>query len=132
MALDVRPILAAGEEPLQAILEAAGRVPTGGILEITAPFEPEPLYGALSQRGFGHRTTMEEPDRWVVRFQQTAITPDSTVGEVFAAHEATSPVIAEHGFDLCCGGERSLEFVAAAHGIELESLLAELQAAAME
>ncbi len=58
--LDVRPILAAGGEPLEEILAAAGGVPTGGSLVVIAPFEPVPLFGALRQLRFSHESAPED------------------------------------------------------------------------
>ena len=130
-ALDVRPILAAGEEPLGLILETAAGVSAGGVLEITAPFEPIPLYAVLGARGFGHLTEMRAADEFVVRFTQTGITAESTVADVYDQHPSAAPVLAEHGFDLCCGGGNTLEFAARAHGLEPEELVARLQAAAL-
>jgi hypothetical protein len=45
--LDVRPLLAAGEEPFDVIMAAVAALPPDGILELTAPFEPVPLYAVL-------------------------------------------------------------------------------------
>jgi uncharacterized protein (DUF2249 family) len=129
-ALDVRPILASGEEPLELILETAVGIATGEVLEITAPFEPVPLYAVLGARGFAHLTEMLTPDEFVVRFTQTGITGESTVAEVYDRHPAAAPILAEHGLDLCCGGGHTLEFAARAHGLEPEELVAALQAAA--
>lgn len=50
--LDVRPLLARGEEPLDAILEAVGRLGDGGMLTVIAPFRPTPLLVLLEARGF--------------------------------------------------------------------------------
>jgi len=130
-ALDVRPILASGEEPLELILETAVGVATGEVLEITAPFEPVPLYSVLGARGFAHLTEMRAPDEFVVRFTQTGITGESTVAEVYEAHPAATPILAEHGLDICCGGGHTIEFAARAHGLEPEELVAALQAAAL-
>lgn len=127
IALDVRPVLARGEEPFAMIMEAAARVPAGGALELTAPFEPVPLYAVLAGRGFGHVTTPLAGGAFLVRFVQTGITPAVTVGAVHERHPATAPVFAAHGVDLCCGGGKTLEFVAKAHGVELGRLVAELQ-----
>jgi uncharacterized protein (DUF2249 family) len=67
--LDVRPLLARGEEPFELIMEAAGRVPPGGTLELTAPFEPVPLYPVLAGRGFTYVTTIPLPQgAFLVRF----------------------------------------------------------------
>lgn len=130
-AMDVRPILASGEDPLDLILETAVRLPEGGVLEITAPFEPVPLYAVLGDRGFAHLTEMRAPDEFVVRFTQTGITAESTVADVYERHPAAAPVLAEHALDLCCGGGHTLEFAAQAHGLELEQLVAALQEAAV-
>lgn len=50
-ALDVRPILEQGTDPLDAILEALAAVGPGGVLKLTAPFRPEPLLALLGGRG---------------------------------------------------------------------------------
>jgi iron-sulfur cluster repair protein YtfE (RIC family) len=57
-----------------------------------------------------------------------AITPDLTVATVAERFPATQAVFAREGIDLCCGGAKSLEFVARAHGLDLEKLLRELTA----
>jgi len=130
--LDVRPMLEAGEEPFDAIMAAAQGVGAGkgGALEIVAPFEPVPLYGALGRLGFAHATEARADGAFVVRFTQTGITPHLTVGEVVERTPATGAVFARHGIDLCCGGTRTVEFAARAHGVELPRLLAELREAA--
>jgi hypothetical protein len=66
--LDVRPLLAAGEEPFDAIMVAVSALPPDGVLEITAPFEPIPLYAVLKSRGFGHVMEQPSPSTFVVRF----------------------------------------------------------------
>lgn len=131
VSLDVRPVLAAGEEPFNMIMEAAGRIVEGGVLEVIAPFEPIPLYRVLSQQGFGHRTEMREPDAFVVQFARTRITSDAIARDVFERYPSTARVFADHGLDLCCGGDESLAFAAQAHGVELDALLTELQDAVL-
>lgn len=66
--LDVRPMLAAGEEPFEAIMAAAESLPADGVLEITAPFEPVPLYAVLRARGFDHTMQQSSPSTFLVRF----------------------------------------------------------------
>jgi uncharacterized protein (DUF2249 family) len=66
--LDVRPLLAAGEEPFEAIMAAVAALPAAGVLEITAPFEPVPLYAVLGARGFAHVVEQQLPSTFVVRF----------------------------------------------------------------
>ncbi len=70
--LDVRPILARGDEPFVPIMEAAEQTPVGATLTIIAPFEPAPLYGVLGERGFSHQTTEVAPDEWIVHFTHEA------------------------------------------------------------
>ncbi len=55
-ALDVRPILDAGEDPLQAILTHVEQLPSPGVLELTVPFLPKPLLTLLKKRGMAVST----------------------------------------------------------------------------
>ncbi len=128
--LDVRPLLAAGEEPFDVILAAAQGIGAGKVLELVAPFEPVPLYGVLGRLGFAHATEERPDGAFVVRFRQTGIVPHLTVGEIVERAPATGAVFARHGIDLCCGGTKTVEFAARAHGVELPRLLTELREAA--
>ncbi|MGE5545777.1 MAG: DUF2249 domain-containing protein [Solirubrobacterales bacterium] len=49
---DVRPLLAAGDDPLGAVLERAQAVEFGGFLVVDAPFNPSPLRRVLAAQGF--------------------------------------------------------------------------------
>jgi len=127
--LDVRPTIAAGGEPFGEILAAADQVVEGGVLEVLAPFEPIPLYTALSRRGFAHRTTPLPDGDHLVAFIQTGITPERTLADIVSAQPKVSPIMARHGFDMCCGGAKAVEVAARAHGVDLDQLLEELQGA---
>lgn len=70
--LDVRPLLADGIEPFSTIMEAVAKVPPGGTLELTAPFEPVPLYAVLAGRGFTHATERLPTGEFVVTFANAA------------------------------------------------------------
>jgi uncharacterized protein (DUF2249 family) len=70
--LDVRPILAAGGEPFETIMAAINDLPDGDALELTAPFDPVPLYAVLGAQGFAHRTEQRGPAEFVVRFSRTS------------------------------------------------------------
>lgn len=129
--LDVRPTIAAGGEPFGEILAAADQVAEGGVLEVLAPFEPIPLYTALSRRGFAHRTTPLPHGEHLVAFVQTGITPERTLSEIAAAQPQVAPIMAKHGFDMCCGGAKAVEVAARAHGVDLDQLLGELQEAVL-
>lgn len=66
--LDVRPALAAGDDPLRAILDAADGVDFGGVLVIDAPFNPSPLRRILAARGFSSYGRNLGPGHWRVFF----------------------------------------------------------------
>ncbi len=50
--LDVRPIIASGNDPLNAILEKINAVKAGQVLKIINSFEPVPLIKLLEKQGF--------------------------------------------------------------------------------
>jgi uncharacterized protein (DUF2249 family) len=52
--LDVRPILARGEEPFDTIMNAVSQLGPDESLELFAPFEPIPLFNVLGVQGFRH------------------------------------------------------------------------------
>ena len=52
ISLDVRPILAAGADPLTLILGKIKELQPGQVLEIVNTFEPRPLMGLLKKQGF--------------------------------------------------------------------------------
>lgn len=54
--LDVRPILAAGEDPFDAIMNVIERMAPDEAFELVAPLDPLPLYEVLGSRGFSHQT----------------------------------------------------------------------------
>ena len=49
--LDVRPILAQGDEPLGVILAAVDGLSQGQVLRLIAPFRPVPLFRVMARRG---------------------------------------------------------------------------------
>ncbi|MFZ0996159.1 MAG: DUF2249 domain-containing protein [Candidatus Dormiibacterota bacterium] len=56
MELDVRDLMARGEDPFAEIMEAVSKLAESEPLDLIAPLEPVPLYGVLATRGYGHRT----------------------------------------------------------------------------
>lgn len=66
--VDARPILAAGDEPFEAIMAAAADLGEGEVLVVYAPFEPVPLEGVLGEQGFVHQAVQLGPDDWRVSF----------------------------------------------------------------
>ena len=63
--IDVRPILAGGDDPLDAILAALDTVAPSGVLIVSAPFRPTPLIALLGKKGH-HVTANEVPAGWSV------------------------------------------------------------------
>lgn len=66
--VDARPILAAGGEPFDAIMDAAAQVGPDEVLVVWAPFEPVPLEGVLAEQGFSFVADEVEPGTWRVSF----------------------------------------------------------------
>ncbi len=50
--LDVRPVIASGEDPLQLILSHTQKLPVGHALRVINSFEPIPLLKLLQKKGF--------------------------------------------------------------------------------
>jgi|SRR5690554_2827726 len=50
--LDVRPVLDAGQDPLEQIIGALKTLPRGEVLKIINAFEPTPLIALVGKRGF--------------------------------------------------------------------------------
>lgn len=65
--LDVRPILDAGEEPFETIMNTVTGL-QGEDLVVVAPFEPVPLEGVLSSQGYLFEATEIDPTHWRTRF----------------------------------------------------------------
>lgn len=66
--LDVRPMLATGQEPFAVIMQAAEALGPGQTLRLIAPFRPVPMLGVLRRRGFVFAETPLGGDLWQVDF----------------------------------------------------------------
>lgn len=66
--LDVRPILQNGGEPFQAIMAAVASLARGQGLKLIAPFRPQPLFGVMQDKGFGHEVIELDNGDFEVRF----------------------------------------------------------------
>lgn len=75
---------------------------------------------------------MVGPTEWIVSFRETGIVPDATLAAIAERHPGARAVFGKRGLDLCCGGSNTLDVVARANGIEVNTLIAELQAATMD
>lgn len=75
--LDVRPILANGDEPFVTILETAYPIPVSQSFLLIAPFETVPLYAVLEARGFSHQTEKISDAEWHMLFTRVAPDPNA-------------------------------------------------------
>jgi uncharacterized protein (DUF2249 family) len=76
ISLDVRPLLAAGQEPFSVIMETVSRVEPGGVLVLDAPFDPAPLRRMLESKGFACEMEQLADRHFRVRFtRESALTP---------------------------------------------------------
>lgn len=68
--VDARPIIAAGAEPFEELMAAAGALAEGEDLVVLAPFEPVPLEGVLSSQGFVYEPEAIGGGDWRVTFRR--------------------------------------------------------------
>ncbi|MGX5736315.1 DUF2249 domain-containing protein [Bosea thiooxidans] len=71
--LDVRPMLRAGQEPFQAIMDAVSALLPGQPLRLIAPFRPVPLYSVMANRGFAASDRALEGGDWEVLFSPVEV-----------------------------------------------------------
>ena len=70
--LDVRPMIARGEEPLRRLLELAAGIAVGEAFIVEAPFDPAPLRRMLTHKGFEDHAEQLSDDHWRVYFRRVA------------------------------------------------------------
>lgn len=68
--VDARPIIAGGDEPFDAIMEAVAALAPDEDLVVLAPFEPVPLEGVLSSQGFTYEAEAIGEGDWQVTFRR--------------------------------------------------------------
>jgi regulator of cell morphogenesis and NO signaling len=56
----------------------------------------------------------------------TTITPESRVGQIAAEHPLATRVFARHGIDFCCGGGKPLAEVCSQSGLDVNTMIAEI------
>ena len=66
--LDVRPLLARGEEPFPVIRKRVAALKPDQGLFIVAPFLPSPLIELLGSEGFDSKIERGEAGSWIVYF----------------------------------------------------------------
>jgi uncharacterized protein (DUF2249 family) len=72
MELDVRPILANGGEPFQAIMAAVEGLAPGQGLTLLAPFKPQPLFSVMERKGYLHHVSELDGGDFEVKFMPRA------------------------------------------------------------
>ena len=66
--LDVRPVIAAGDEPFGMIMDAVAALAPGEVLRLRSPFDPTPLHRVLAGHGFARRTAELAADDWETEY----------------------------------------------------------------
>lgn len=84
--LDVRPILRAGGEPFEKIMQAVTGLQPGQGLRLFATFKPTPLLHVLGSKGFTHQAKELDGGEWEVLF-----TPSGTTSAHDIAAASVSP-----------------------------------------
>lgn len=97
--LDVRPLIARGEEPFSMISGAAQRIPVGEALKLRSPFDPVPLREVLSKQGFEAHTTGAGDD-WVTVFRRVHQVGKRTSPTPAPVVAGDAPVTAEITIDV--------------------------------
>lgn len=95
--LDVRPILRAGGEPFQKIMQTLNTLLPGQGLRLLATFKPVPLFTVMGQKGFSHEEREIGGGDWEVLFRppmQSASTPrlDASLSSAADASRWPEPV----------------------------------------
>lgn len=62
----------------------------------------------------------------------TPVTATATLNDIVARYPQTLPVLQRFGLDTCCGGSLPLQTAVEHHGLDLDQVLAALQAVTRE
>ena len=68
--LDLRPLIAAGQEPFTRIMAAVAGVEVGETLLLVTPFLPSPLIEKLQGEGFSVRSERRSDGSWQTAFRR--------------------------------------------------------------
>lgn len=74
--LDVRPLLANGREPFEAIMEAKAQLVPGQGFHLIAPFPPKPLCTIFEAEGYTVREEKVSEEEWHLFFEPSALTTE--------------------------------------------------------
>jgi uncharacterized protein (DUF2249 family) len=101
--LDVRPILRAGGEPFEKIMETVTALSPDQNLRLLATFKPTPLFHVLASQGFEHEDRELAGGEWEILFRRTGIAPPApqpTMSATDSTDEWAEPVEAMDHRDL--------------------------------
>ena len=87
--VDVRPILRAGGEPFEQIMEAVNVLKPGEGLRLFATFKPTPLLHVLGSKGFTHVSKELDGGEWEVVFSPSGTPPTNEASVGTTAHNDT-------------------------------------------
>jgi uncharacterized protein (DUF2249 family) len=94
--LDVRPILRAGGEPFEKILDTVTRLKPDEGLRLFATFKPTPLFHVLGSKGFTHEEKALADGEWEVTFSPTIASAGSGTVDKNADDGAPWPAPVQH------------------------------------
>jgi len=100
LSLDVRPMLAKGEEPLSLVMRTAKEIAEGAALILEAPFDPAPLRRVLGSKGFLAHPEKLSASHWRVYFlRQRTATESAAPGDARLWREQDVPHIDVRGLE---------------------------------
>jgi len=96
--VDVRPILRAGGEPFEKIMEAVNTLKPGEGLRLFATFKPTPLLSVLGSKGFTHEAKELSGGEWEVLFSPSGkpVANEASVGAGVSNTNTSWPEPVEH------------------------------------
>jgi uncharacterized protein (DUF2249 family) len=107
--LDVRPIIASGEDPLGIILSKIKSIEPGGVLKVINSFEPTPLILLLEKKGFETYVQNIDTDHIETYFSKKGIATVSLSPEPQAKNYGWDEVIKKYGSNIQSIDVRQLE-----------------------
>lgn len=90
--LDVRPILRAGGEPFEKIMQTVNALAPGQGLRLLATFKPSPLLHVLGHSGFSHEAKELDGGEWEVLFTPSAKSDEPVATAAADASRWPAPV----------------------------------------
>lgn len=98
--LDVRPLLASGQDPFAQVMSMSARVPSGGFMVVDAPFDPAPLRRVLAGKGFTSLGRQVGPNHWRICWRRDEAQEATSVTEEPMTHRGPEPWGAADGTHL--------------------------------